>query len=234
MMFCHRFYMWQSHAKNDWQASYLIMLAAQASLYCCRFSVSFYQDYEDVIQQMMHLWEHSQSQTLALKDKKVIESQIKKATTTTSNCEKKEALKKAYDTFRETANLRTGETCSGISVVEDGDIVVPVTVKSDLSSSYKTVSVGANSMIVDVNKIKNKQTYQVYFHFSVGSGGKDRHKHYPYPSWDIEVAPKESPAQDKGDVSTEDYDKDGADTEHVYTTEGCRNIGKMVVVMKGT
>ncbi|KAD2008869.1 hypothetical protein E3N88_25716 [Mikania micrantha] len=134
----------------------------------------------NVIQQMMHLWEHSQSQTLALKDKKVIESQIKKATTTTSNCEKKEALKKAYDTFRETANLRTGETCSGISVVEDGDIVVPVTVKSDLSSSYKTVSV------------------------------------------------------DKGDVSTEDYDKDGADTEHVYTTEGCRNIGKMVVVMKGT
>ncbi|KAI3821011.1 hypothetical protein L1987_08567 [Smallanthus sonchifolius] len=128
---------------------------------------------EDVIQQMMSLWEHSQSQsrsqsqsqsqiqsqsqsqTLALKDEKVTKSPIR----TTSNCVKKEAFEKVHDTSRETTNGQTSDTGSGVSVVEDGDIGEPVTVKSELSSSCKIVSVGAiigKSQVVDVNKIREK------------------------------------------------------------------------------
>ncbi|KAK9080324.1 hypothetical protein SSX86_000082 [Deinandra increscens subsp. villosa] len=116
----------------------------------------------DVIRQMMRLWEHSQSQskgqsqTVTLKDQKVTESPIRKASTTRSNCEKKVAFGKAHDTSREIKNRQTSDMGSGVSVVEDGDIGEPVTVKSDLSSSSKTDSVGVNSAIVDVNKIREK------------------------------------------------------------------------------
>ncbi|KAK1407473.1 hypothetical protein QVD17_39089 [Tagetes erecta] len=116
---------------------------------------------EDVIQQMMRLWEHSQSQSqsVAPKNKKVTESPTRKATTTIPNCEKKETFENVHDTFRETTNRQTSDTGSGVSAVEDGDIGEPVTVKSDLSSSCKIVSVGGkfgNSQLVDVNKIKEK------------------------------------------------------------------------------
>ncbi|KAI3686655.1 hypothetical protein L1987_80338 [Smallanthus sonchifolius] len=116
---------------------------------------------EDVIQQMMSLWEHSQnqsrsqSQTTALKDEKVTKSPIR----TTSNSVKKEAFEKVLDTSRETTNAQTSDTGSGVSVVEDGDIGEPVTVKSDLRSSCKIVSVGGilgKSQVVDVNKIREK------------------------------------------------------------------------------
>lgn len=113
----------------------------------------------DVIQQMMRLWEHSQRQTLAPKNQKVTESPARKAPPTTPICEKKEAFEKVHDTSRETTNRQTSDTGSGVSVVEDGDISEPVTVKSGLSSSCKIVSVGGkfgNNQLVDVNKIKEK------------------------------------------------------------------------------
>ncbi|XP_024989857.1 cyclin-T1-3-like isoform X2 [Cynara cardunculus var. scolymus] len=178
---------------------------------------------EDVIQQMMSLWEQSQSQTLTLKDQNVTESLIRKATiyspqsstlsgssivqdskmtasmdaggpakAATSNCVKKQAFDNVHDTSRETINChtsdsgsakdvtsdcvkkhafdnvqgasketpncQTSDTGSAVSVVEDGDSGEPVTVKSDLSSSCKIVSVGGivGNGQVDVNRIREK------------------------------------------------------------------------------
>ncbi|XP_076911346.1 cyclin-T1-3-like [Bidens hawaiensis] len=106
---------------------------------------------EDVVQQMMSLWQHSpsqvqsqshcHSQSQTLKDAKVTEPPIRKATTTTPNSVKKEVFEKVKDTSRETTNGQMSETGSGVSVVEDGDIGEPVTLnKSDLSSSCKTTN----------------------------------------------------------------------------------------------
>ncbi|XP_076893395.1 cyclin-T1-3-like [Bidens hawaiensis] len=125
---------------------------------------------EDVVQQMMSLWQHGQSQVQSqfqvqsqsqtLKDEKVTEPPIRKAATTTPNSVKKEAFEKVKDTSRET-NGQTSDTGSGVSVVEDGDIGEPVTInKSDLSSSCKTTNsvkgIVGNCAGVDVNKIREK------------------------------------------------------------------------------
>ncbi|CAH1420088.1 unnamed protein product [Lactuca virosa] len=104
---------------------------------------------EGVIQQMMSLWEQSQSQTVTLSG-----SEISKSTTyspesaTKSNYVKKQVFEDSYDTIN--CVDKTSDTGSGVSVVEDGE---PVAIKSDLSSGCK---IGGNNSQVDVDRIREK------------------------------------------------------------------------------
>lgn len=98
---------------------------------------------EGVIQQMMSLWEQSQSQTV---------SEISKSTTK-SNYVKKQVFENSYDTIN--CVDKTSDTGSGVSDCE------PVAIKSDSSSSCKIVSVegmstGGNNSQVDVDRIREK------------------------------------------------------------------------------
>ncbi|XP_071702307.1 cyclin-T1-4-like [Rutidosis leptorrhynchoides] len=69
----------------------------------------------------------------------------------------KPATSNFVNTIGEAPKCQTSDTGSAASVVEDGDSGEPVAVKSDLSSSFKLVSVGATvSNRVDVNAIREK------------------------------------------------------------------------------
>lgn len=113
---------------------------------------------EAVIQQMMSLWAQSQTQTQAPKDQSTTTYSPHSATLTGPTKSTPSELPNCHGTPKELPNCQTSDTGSAVSVVEDGDGGEPVTVKSDLSSSCKIVSVGctAGTSQVDVDRIKEK------------------------------------------------------------------------------